>query len=47
MIKYYVSFNDYFGFCVIEERDGSGKIVFAGSIPDCNRICIELNTKNR
>lgn len=41
---YYVSYNDYFGFCVIEENDGNGKIVFAGSIEDCNKKCIELNT---
>ena len=43
MAKYYISHNDYFGFCVIEEIDGTGKIVFAGSIEDCNRKCIELN----
>ena len=44
MAKYYISHNDYFGFCVIEEIDGTGKIVFAGSIEDCNRKCIELNS---
>ena len=43
MAEYYISHNDYFGFCVIEEIDGTGKIVFAGSIEDCNRKCIELN----
>ena len=43
MVRYYISYNDYFGFCVIEEIDGNGKIVFAGSIPDCNNKCIELN----
>lgn len=44
MAKYYVSYNDYFGFCVIEEIAGTGTIVFAGSIEDCNRKCIELNS---
>lgn len=44
MAKYYISHNDYFGFCVIEEIDGTGKIVFAGSIEDCNRKCVELNS---
>lgn len=46
MRKYYISYNDYFGYCVIEEIDGTGKIVFAGSIEDCNRKCIELNNLN-
>lgn len=44
MAKYYISYNDYFGFCVIEEINGTGKIVFAGSIEDCNAKCIELNS---
>lgn len=45
MEKYYISHNDYFGFCVVEEIGGNGRIVFAGSIEDCNRKCIELNGK--
>lgn len=44
MPEYYISYNDYFGFCVIEKIEGTGKIVFAGSIEDCNRKCIELNS---
>lgn len=44
MPEYYISYNDYFGFCVIEKIEGTGKIVFAGSIKDCNRKCIELNS---
>ena len=44
MAKYYISHNDYFGYCVIEEINGTGKIVFAGSIEDCNAKCIELNS---
>lgn len=44
MNKYYVSYNNYFGFCVIcEDEHGNGTIAFAGSIEDCNRKCIELN----
>ncbi len=43
MEKYYISYNNYFGYCVIEEINGNGRIVFAGSIEDCNRKCIELN----
>lgn len=46
MTKYYITYNDYFGFCVIEEIAGTGKIVFAGSIEDCNRKCIELNSNH-
>lgn len=46
MEKIYITYNDYFGFCVVEEIDGTGKIVFAGSIEDCNRKCIELNNLN-
>jgi hypothetical protein len=45
MSEYYISYNDYFGFCVIEKIKGTGKIVFAGSIEDCNRKCIELNSQ--
>lgn len=44
MAKYYISYNDYFGYCVIEEIGGIGKIVFAGSIEDCNAKCIALNS---
>lgn len=44
MYEYYVSHNDYLGFCVVElAPDGNGRIVFAGSIKDCNEICIKLN----
>lgn len=45
MAEYHISYNDYFGFCVIEKINGTGKIVFAGSIEDCNRKCIELNSQ--
>lgn len=45
MEKYYISHNDYFEVCVVEEIGGNGRIVFAGSIEDCNRKCIELNGK--
>ena len=43
MINYYVSYNDYFGYCVIEKTTQTEKIVFAGSIEDCNRKCMVLN----
>lgn len=46
MYKYYVSHNAYFGFCVMAEKDGNSKIVFAGTIEDCNKKCIELNQGN-
>lgn len=45
MEKYYISYNDYFGFYVIEEVKGNGRIVFTGSIEDCNKKCMELNTR--
>lgn len=45
MAKYYITYNDYFGFCVIEIINGTGRIVFAGSIEDCNQRCIELNSQ--
>lgn len=45
MEKYYIIYNDYFGFCVVEEIKGTGRIVFTGSIEDCNRKCIEMNRK--
>lgn len=43
MASYYITYNDYFGFCVVEYDGENGKIVFAGSIEDCNKKCIELN----
>lgn len=43
MSKFFITYNDYFGFCVIEEINGTQKIVFAGNIEDCNKKCIELN----
>lgn len=45
MAEYYISYNDYFGFCVIEKINGTGRIVFAGSIEDCNQKCIKLNSQ--
>nr|DAL55484.1 MAG TPA_asm: Defensin-like protein 32 motif, defensin, ANTIMICROBIAL PROTEIN [Caudoviricetes sp.] len=45
MEEYYITYNDYFGFCVVEKINGNGKIVFTGSIEDCNRKCIELNSQ--
>ena len=36
MEEYYITYNDYFGFCVVEKINGNGKIVFTGSIEDCN-----------
>ena len=45
MPKYYVSYNNYFGYCVVEEINGTGKIVFTGSIEKCNQKCIELNAE--
>lgn len=44
MAKYYITYNNYFGYCVIEEIDGTEKIVFVGSIEDCNAKCIKLNS---
>lgn len=38
--EYYITFDKYFGYCV----KGNNKIVFTGSIEDCNAKCIELNT---
>ena len=43
MASYYITYNDYFGYCVIWTDGENSKIVFAGSIEDCNRKCIELN----
>ena len=45
MPKYYVSYNNYFGYCVVEEINGTGKIVFTVSIEKCNQKCIELNAE--
>ena len=47
MEEYYITYNDYFGFCVVEKINGNGKIVFTGSIEDCNRKCIELNSQQQ
>ena len=47
MIKYFITYNDYFGYCVIEENDGNTKIIFAGKIEDCNSKCIELNSSKQ
>lgn len=47
MAGYYITYNDYFGFCVVEKINGNGKIVFTGSIEDCNRKCIELNSQQQ
>lgn len=47
MAEYYITYNDYFGFCVIEKINGNGKIIFAGSIEDCNKKCIELNSQQQ
>lgn len=44
MAKYYITYNDYFGYCVVEENDGYGKIVFTGTIEEVNKKCIELNS---
>lgn len=46
MAKYYITYNDYFGFCVVEKINGTSRIVFAGSIEDCNKKCIELNSNH-
>jgi len=43
MMEYFVSYNDYFGFCVVATGQSTSKIVFAGSIEDCNHKCVELN----
>ncbi len=46
MEEYYISYNNYFGYCVILKNErGTGTIVFAGSIEDCNNKCIEFNSK--
>lgn len=38
---YYVSYNNYFGFCVIREADK--KIIYSGDIEACNKKCRQLN----
>lgn len=44
MDYYFISYNEYFGYCVIiKDERGTGTIVFAGTIEDCNKKCIELN----
>lgn len=43
MPEYYVSYNDYFGYCVIQKFEGTAEIIYAGSIEDCNRVCVEMN----
>ena len=45
MLNYYITYNDYFGFCVIESDGKNSRIVFAGSVEDCNAKCIELNNQ--
>ena len=42
-MKYYITSDRYFGFCVKSEE--SEKIVFAGSIEDCNRRCADFNDR--
>jgi hypothetical protein len=39
--RYYITYDLYFGYCVKEST--TNKIVFAGSIEDCNRKCIDFN----
>lgn len=43
MTSYYITYNDYFGYCVVGTDGKESYIVFAGSIEDCNKKCIELN----
>jgi len=44
MKEHYITHNDYFGYCVVCHDGYTRKIVFSGSIEDCNRKCIELNS---
>lgn len=39
---FYVTYNLYFGFCV--KSNTSERILFAGTIEDCNRKCVQLNS---
>lgn len=43
MTVYHISHDDYLGYCV---KDFKNRIVFAGSIEDCNDKCIQFNTLN-
>lgn len=43
MYYYFVTFNDYFGYCVAVNDNSSGQIVFTGTIEECNHKCIDLN----
>ena len=44
MAEYYISYNAWYGFCVIRKNEnGTHDLVFAGKIEDCNKKCIELN----
>ena len=47
MNEYFVSYNEYFGFCVVKMYHGTGEIVFTGTIPECNKKCMELNEGER
>lgn len=44
MKNYHITYNDHFGFCVVETDGTNEKIVFSGSIEDCNNKCVELNS---
>ena len=44
MIEYIVTYNNYFGFCVVATDWEHSRIVFTGSIEDCNKKCIALNS---
>lgn len=44
MAKYYITYNDYFGWCVVEEINGNGRIIFTGTIQEVNKKCIKLNS---
>lgn len=44
MKYYYITYNNYFGYCVIETDGKNGKIVFAGTIEDCDAKCMDLNS---
>lgn len=43
MPEYYITYNDYFGYCVIQKIEGTAEIIFAGSIEDCNNLAVELD----
>lgn len=44
MKNYHITYNGHFGFCVVETDGKNEKIVFSGSIEDCNNKCMELNS---